>query len=244
MDFETLLREADPAREKEVPRCDSPVARATLSMCVTSAPGRQRRRSRALQAPVTAPRRVTGSRLVSRPFLAGGALAALGAVALAITAVLPASPASSPGARLAAWTVTKRADGTVLVTIREITNPLELERRLRANGVPATVTFFPGLNPACQAPPVGFRIPPHPGVWIVDVNPDANAGAGTVPAYPKHRRSPVVLIIRPAAIAPHTGLEFVDVNPKNRRGIVRLVIGNPVVHHNPGCDGGAYHATR
>jgi hypothetical protein len=100
MDFETLLREADPAREEEVPGCDSPVAQATLSLCVAPAPVRQRRRPRALQATVaavTALRQVSGPRLVSRPVLVGGALAATAAgVAAALVLSTLASPAA-PG---------------------------------------------------------------------------------------------------------------------------------------------------
>lgn len=99
MDFETLLRAADPAREEEVPGYDSPVARATLSLCVASAPGRQRRHYsafRAAVAAVAALRQVTGPRLVSRPVLAGGALAATAAGAAAAL-VLSTSAGPAPG---------------------------------------------------------------------------------------------------------------------------------------------------
>jgi hypothetical protein len=80
----------------------------------------------------------------------------MGVVALAagatvtVTALVPAShPAShQPGhpahAQLAAWTVVKEPDGTVLVTIREFRDPAGLQRRLRADGVPASVVFYPG----------------------------------------------------------------------------------------------------
>jgi len=97
MDFETLLREADPAREEEVPGCDSPVACATLSRCVASAPD-LRRRPRARQATAaaaTALRRVTGPRPISRPLLAGAALAA---TAAGIAAALVLSTLISPAA--------------------------------------------------------------------------------------------------------------------------------------------------
>jgi len=72
------------------------VARATLSLCVAPAPGRQRRRARqAKVAAVTALRRVTGPRATSRPLLAGAALAATAAgVAVALILSTLASPAA------------------------------------------------------------------------------------------------------------------------------------------------------
>jgi hypothetical protein len=44
-------------------------------------------------------------------------------------------------AQLAAWTVVKRADGTVVVKIHEFRDPAGLQSRLRADGVPASVHF-------------------------------------------------------------------------------------------------------
>ena len=78
-----------------------------------------------------------------------GGLSATGVIAaviIGVIALLPAShPASHPAhAQLAAWTVVKQADGTVLVRIHEFRDPAGLQRRLRADGVPASVVFFPG----------------------------------------------------------------------------------------------------
>jgi hypothetical protein len=47
-------------------------------------------------------------------------------------------------ARLAAWTVTKEGDGGIFLKIRELRDPAALQRRLRADGVPASVVFHPG----------------------------------------------------------------------------------------------------
>ena len=59
-----------------------------------------------------------------------GALGAAAAVAFAVSAALPAShPASGPGAQLAAWTVTRQADGSIRVTIRELRDPAGLQHR-------------------------------------------------------------------------------------------------------------------
>jgi hypothetical protein len=76
-----------------------------------------------------------------------GAAGAAGA-ALAVIALLPAS--HQPTAQLAAWTVVKRADGTVYVTINQLRDPAGLQRTLRADGVPASVTFFGQENGSCQ----------------------------------------------------------------------------------------------
>lgn len=58
------------------------------------------------------------------PGLAAGALAVVGAAALAVTALLPAGHQARPApAQLAAWTVTRQADGTITVTVRQLRNP-------------------------------------------------------------------------------------------------------------------------
>jgi Sigma-70 region 2 len=56
---------------------------------------------------------------------------------------------------LAAWTVARQADGSIKVTIRELRDPAGLQRTLRADGVPASVTFSGQRNPACQGYPGG-----------------------------------------------------------------------------------------
>jgi hypothetical protein len=81
---------------------------------------------------------------------------AAGAV-LAVTALTPASHQAGhhATAQLAAWTVTKLAGGNVSVTIRELKDPAGLQRRLRSDGVPASVTFARQQNPACRPYPGG-----------------------------------------------------------------------------------------
>ena len=92
------------------------------------------------------------------------ALAAAAAAAVTVT-VLPAgsqparpvassAPSSAPSARLAAWTVTRKADGDISVTISELSDPAGLQSALRADGVAASVTFLSQPNPACS--PLGF----------------------------------------------------------------------------------------
>jgi hypothetical protein len=94
-------------------------------------------------------------RSITRLSLGGlSAAGAIAAVIVGVIALLPASHQASrrPGARLAAWTVVKQA-GNVYVTIRQFRDPAGLQTRLRADGVPASVTFTGQQNPACQPYP-------------------------------------------------------------------------------------------
>jgi hypothetical protein len=88
--------------------------------------------------------------------LAGAAVMAAGTV-LAVTALLPAShPAShQPRVQLAAWTVVKQPGGIIHVTIRELRDPAGLQAKLRADGVPASVSFGNGQQTACRPYPGG-----------------------------------------------------------------------------------------
>jgi hypothetical protein len=109
------------------------------------------------------------------------------AAGAATTILLPGGhPASSAGsspsasARLAAWTVTTRADGDIRITIRELRDPAGLQHRLRTDGVPASVTFLGHPNAACRPLPFdpglmakifpvivsGVRQHPRPGVNV------------------------------------------------------------------------------
>ena len=88
------------------------------------------------------------------PALAG-ALAVAAAAALAVTSLHPGTPRAShqPAAPLAAWTVARQSDGTIQVTLRELSNPAGLQRTLRAVGLPASVTLIGQQNPACRRYP-------------------------------------------------------------------------------------------
>ena len=85
------------------------------------------------------------------PVLAGG-LAVVAGAALAVTTLLPTShqPGRPAIAQLAAWTVAKQAGGSIRITIHELRDPGGLQRTLRADGVPASVTFIGHPNPACH----------------------------------------------------------------------------------------------
>jgi RNA polymerase sigma-70 factor (ECF subfamily) len=79
-----------------------------------------------------------------------GGLSAIAVVVAVIIGTIALPPASRPAshqpvhAQLTAWTVVKRADGTVFVKIRQLRDPAGLQARLRADGVPASVVFYPG----------------------------------------------------------------------------------------------------
>ena len=101
-------------------------------------------------------------------------LAVVAGAAVALTVLLPAShPAShQPGLQLTAWTVVKEPGGTIKVTIRELHNPAGLQHKLRADGVPASVTFYSGYPypSSCRAYPASQalinKVFPGPGVSI------------------------------------------------------------------------------
>lgn len=90
-----------------------------------------------------------------------GALAVAGGAALGVTALAPSghlAPAAAGKAgnhpavvRLAAWTVTRHPNGDIDVTLRQLQHPLLLEYTLRADGLPAHVSFsgHPG-RAVCQ----------------------------------------------------------------------------------------------
>lgn len=149
------------------------------------------------------------------------ALAAAAGAAVAVTALLAASPAShpasrQPGAQLTAWTVAKQPGGDVSVTIRQLYYPAGLQRKLRADGVPASVTFDAGhpYPSWCRAYPAGRALlrkvfPPHPGA------PTA------------------AIVIRPSALPAGTGVYLNDSsNPYGYTGI-----GLGLVHASKRCTG-------
>jgi hypothetical protein len=91
-------------------------------------------------------------------------------------------PGSHPAsARLAAWTVAKQANGDIDVTISQLRNPAGLQSTLRADGLPANVTFSgPGLSASCQPYPTSqatlsavFQVNTSDGRTLLVINPSA-----------------------------------------------------------------------
>lgn len=150
-----------------------------------------------------------------------GVAAAL-AVAVGAAIAVFALPAGShpaghrPGTQLTAWTVVKQPGGTIAVTINELFYPAGLQRKLRADGVPVSVTFdasrpYPSW---CRAYPASRALlpqvfPPHPGA------PTA------------------VIVIRPSALPPGTGVYLND--SSNPYGYIGIQTG--LVHASKRCTG-------
>jgi hypothetical protein len=113
-----------------------------------------------------------------------GALAVAAGAAVAVTVLIPGQGTARPGARLAAWTVTRQADGDIFVTVRELTDPAGLQATLRADGIAARVDFVPssegraqplnGLPAGCQAYPWSRS---SPAVFAPAVSTGSNSDA-------------------------------------------------------------------
>ena len=117
--------------------------------------------------------------------LAGAAAVAAGAT-VAVTALLPVGHPA--GAQLAAWTVTGQANGTIDVTIRELRDAARLQSTLRADGVPASVTFGSEPNPSCRE---------YPGQWDLS---KSGIQASSGPPY--------ILAIHPSALPRGAGVQI------------------------------------
>jgi len=147
----------------------------------------------------------------------GGLAAVAVAVGLALPAGHPAAshpaaghPAAGPGARLAAWTVTRQAEGTIQITMfGDLRDPAALQRALRADGVPASVTFIGQQNPAC-------RVIPGP---VLNGKPQRPAALDRVVPVPPHKvpkpahekvtsQDVIDMVIRPSALPSGDGLQI------------------------------------
>jgi hypothetical protein len=157
-----------------------------------------------------------------------GVLALAAAAALALTTLAPASHQASRHLRvqLAAWTVVKEPGGNVSVTIRELRDPAGLQRRLRADGVPATVTFLSQQNPACH---------PWPGAALYGKHtPAGNALFSKV--FLPHSGPPGVIVIRPSALPSGGGVQLAaSFGSPGPRALIS--IGAGLVQASPECTG-------
>jgi hypothetical protein len=146
-----------------------------------------------------------------------GALAVVAAAVFAVTVLLPGHHAShQPGFQLAAWTVVKHADGTVSVTIRELRDPAGLQRRLRADGVPASVIF--GDQPNVQPNPCQSY--GHPDLLQRVITPS------TAPGQPQG--NVIVMTIHPSALPSGAGVQIITSQAR---------VGIHLVVASQGCTG-------
>lgn len=130
-------------------------------------------------------------------------------------------PATGPAIQLAAWTVTRQADGNIQVTFREAADQARLQHTLRADGVPASVTFTGQQNPACHliAGPVGNVF-------------DGSRFAGN----PKEAyETPDALVIRPSALPSGDGVEIWTSGTPGAAGNFQLQMS--LVQASPQCTG-------
>ena len=151
---------------------------------------------------------------------AGGLAAAAVAVGIALPASQPGTgppaaahpapshpaashPAGGPGVRLTAWTVTRQARGSIRVAFREATDAAGLQRTLRADGVPASVTFTGQQNPACQPYSAGSQ-----ALWPFGTKTGPLGGASFVRNPKAAYNTPDALVIRPSALPAGAGLQI------------------------------------
>jgi len=151
-----------------------------------------------------------------------GMLAVAAGAALAVTALAPASlPAGrqasrQPAVQLAAWTVTKLANGNISVTIHELEDPAGLQSTLRTDGVPASVTFAGQQNPECRPYPAGTllleRVFPKPYQDLPRLPDKGNVRLSPAhsrpPALPRPSLTSTVIVIGPSALPGNTGVQL------------------------------------
>jgi hypothetical protein len=135
------------------------------------------------------------------------AAVAVVAAGLAVTWLLPGHPATvQPGIHLTAWTVVKHADGTVYVRINQLRDPAGLQRKLRADGVPASVVFGNPMN-----------VHQNPCQWYHGNH------SGLLPkVVPSIAPGHAILAIRPSALPAGAGVQIITMTNLYRIG-VRLV---------------------
>lgn len=150
------------------------------------------------------------------PTLAG-ALAALAAAAVVVSALLPAGhPASM---QLAAWTVAKQSNGTVKVTIRQLHDPAGLQHTLRADGIPSAVAFYHSQNPACRN------------------YPKASERLTQKIVHPlEYGHSDVVLLLHPSALPDQAGVA-IAVGPVWVHGKKHFSMVYSLIQASPRCTG-------
>ena len=171
-----------------------------------------------------------------------GALAVVAGAALAVTTLLPGghqpSPRSSPlpAAQLAAWTVTRQADGIIRVTIRELLDPAELQSQLRADGVPASVTLTGQENPACRPYPASLALQKRVLSITVDIIPSTHQGPPPSTSAPQPN-AVLVFHINPSALPAGTGVQLATSFTPVRPGVAHATIRHGLVYASPQCTG-------
>jgi hypothetical protein len=186
--------------------------------------------------------------------------AAVGVVALSLSGVFGATsqqtsgstgrqPSHAAHAQLEAWTVTKLANGDISVRINQFKDPAGLQSALRADGVPASVTFAGQQNPACQPYPGGTPAlgsvpsPLRPSALLTQVFPQPYQVLGAPPetgsahmvtagpAAPPPSGNRTVIVIDPSALPQNAGVQLTTNNAATN---LRLPV---VVYASAQCTG-------
>jgi hypothetical protein len=134
--------------------------------------------------------------------------------------------------QLTAWTVTRLADGDISVRINQFKDPAGLQSTLRADGVPASVTFASQRNQACRPYPGGTPSsgsgppsPLRPSALLKQVFPTPyqvlGPPPGTGPAHMAKAAGPpapppfgnrTIIVIDPSALPRNAGVELASSN--------------------------------
>ncbi len=166
-----------------------------------------------------------------------GALAVAAGAALAATMLLPGThQAGQPGVQLAAWTVTRQADGTIRVTIRELRDPAGLQSKLRTDGIPASVTLIGQQNPSCRPYPASRALRKRVLSITPGVVPSQHQGpaASTSPPQPD-----LVLVfhINPSALPSGVGIQLATALTPLSHGVAHGTVGADLVYASTQCTG-------
>ena len=152
-----------------------------------------------------------------------GAVALAGTAAAAVALLVPGG--YPVPAKLAAWTVTREAGGGIKVTINQMKDPGGLQATLRADGIPASVTFnsvhamSPPLPAGCTAPDMSDR-----------ANTELQSKILSGPIWSGHGPA---FYIKPAAIPAGIGL-YLGVDVASR---YNWNLGEALVVTSPQCTG-------
>lgn len=137
-------------------------------------------------------------------------------------------PSHPAHAQLTAWTVTRLADGDISVRINQFKDPAGLQSTLRADGVPASVTFASQRNQACLPFPGGTLSPGsrppsplRPSALLKQVFPTpyqvlgpppgtgpARMAKAAGPSAPPPSGNRTVIVIDPSALPRNAGVEL------------------------------------
>jgi hypothetical protein len=146
---------------------------------------------------------------------AAGALIVAGGAALGVTALAPSghpAPAAAGKAgshpavvQLAAWTVARQANGDIGITIRQLQHPAQLQATLRADGLPAHVSFTGNPGTVCQPRRVSsdveldiYRFLERNGSDVITIDPSVlPSGVGlNIMGFPSGSSGPVAIGIQ------------------------------------------------